>query len=74
MTDTQKHLLDALEKYYQGKIAYYKANLTVLFSNHVGLAEHPDIIETIDQQLTKLAEVDENLEMLYKHFYRAKSQ
>jgi Zn-finger domain-containing protein len=43
-----------------------------LFNNHVGLAEHPDIIETLDSQLGLLADYDEKLEMLYKHFYRQK--
>jgi hypothetical protein len=37
---------------------------------HVGLAEHPDIIETLDEQMAKLSEHDEKLEMLRKHFYR----
>ena len=68
--DTKKMLQDALEDYYKGQVAKYKANLSVLLNMHVGLAEHPDIIETLDEQLGKLAEADEKLEMLRKHFYR----
>ena len=68
--DTKKMLQNSLEDYYKGQVAKYKANLSVLLSMHVGLAEHPDIIETLDEQFSKLAEADEKLEMLRKHFYR----
>jgi hypothetical protein len=68
--DTRKLLLESLEEFYKGQIAKYKANLNVLLSMHVGLAEHPDIIETLDEQMAKLSEHDEKLEMLRKHFYR----
>jgi hypothetical protein len=67
--NTKKYLLDALAEHYRGQIAKHRANLTVLLENHVGLAEHPDIIETLDDQVGKLAEYDEKLEMLTKHFY-----
>lgn len=67
--DTKKYLLDALADHYRGQISKYRANLTVLLENNVGLAEHPDIIETLDDQVGKLAEYDEKLEMLIKHCY-----
>ena len=67
--DAKRYLLDALAEHYRGQIAKHRANLTVLLEKHVGLAEHPDIIETLDDQVGKLAEYDEKLEMLTKHFY-----
>ncbi len=67
--DTKRYLLDALAEHYRGQIAKHRANLTVLLEKHVGLAEHPDIIETLDDQVGLLAEYDEKLEMLTKHFY-----
>jgi hypothetical protein len=70
--NTKKYLLDALAEHYRGQIAKHRANLTVparILENPVGLAEHPDIIETLDDQVGKLAEYDEKLEMLTKHFY-----
>ena len=67
--DTKRYLLDALAEHYRGQIAKHRANLTVLLEKPVGLAEHPDIIETLDDQVGKLAEYDEKLEMLTKHFY-----
>ena len=68
--DTKKLLQDSLEDYYKCQVEKYKANLSVLLSMHVGVAEHPDILETLDEQFSKLAEADEKLEMLRKHFYR----
>ena len=67
--DTKRYLLDALAEHYRGQIAKHRANLTVLLEKHVGLAEHPDIIETLDNEVAKLADYDEKLEMLTKHFY-----
>lgn len=67
--NTKKYLLDALAEHYRGQVAKHRANLTVLLENHVGLAEHPDIIETLDNEVAKLADYDEKLEMLTKHFY-----
>lgn len=67
--DTKRYLLDSLAEYYRGKVAKHRANLTVLLEKHAGLAEHPDIIETLDNEVGKLADYDEKLEMLTKHFY-----
>ena len=43
-------------------------NIEVLLGSHVGLAEHGDIIETLDSELEKLAAVEDKLEVLNKHF------
>jgi len=61
-------LLEALEQYLAGKIAYHKANVNVYLKNSTGIGEHPDIIESMEQELGKLADADEKLQTLKKYF------
>jgi hypothetical protein len=51
-----------------GEIAKHKANLSVYLSNPVGIGEHPDIIEAMRGELSKLAAAEEELDTLSKHF------
>ena len=61
-------LVKALIKFYEGGIEAHKVNIEVLLGSHVGLAEHGDIIETIDAELEKLASLEDKLEYLKIHF------
>lgn len=61
-------LLEALKKHMEGKIAYHRANLDVYLRSSVGIGEHPDIMESMESQLAKLADADEKLQMLKKYF------
>ena len=36
----------------------------------MGVAEHPDIMETIEKELGIIAEYDDKLEMLDKYFFQ----
>lgn len=64
----EKILLEALEQYLLGKVAHHKANIHVYLQNSTGIGEHPDIIESMEQELGKLADADEKLSTLKKFF------
>ncbi len=61
-------LLTALRAYYVGNIEKHKMNIENLIMNNVGVAEHPDHIETVSKEVEALAKWDEQLQMLDKHF------
>ena len=61
-------LYKALEAYLQGNIEKHVANVKLQAENAVGVAEHPDHIETIDKELGKIAEFEDRLEVLRKYF------
>ena len=61
-------LVKALIKFYEGGIEAHIMNIEVLLGSHVGLAEHGDIIETLDAELEKLSALEDKLEVLNKHF------
>ena len=45
-----------------------QANVKIQAENAVGVAEHPDHIETIDKELGRIAEFEDRLEVLRKYF------
>ena len=49
-------------------IERHKMNVRVLTEKRVGLAEHGDLIITIEEELDKLAHFEDRLEVLKKHF------
>ena len=64
----REQFLTALRSYYMGHIAKHRINIQNLMTNSVGVAEHPDHMETISKEVSSLAQYDENLQMLDKYF------
>ena len=70
MKELKETLVTALVAKYQAQIAEYKANITVMLENGVGVAEHPGVIETLDAELGKLAEAEDKLMNVTNHFVK----
>ena len=64
----REKILDAIKKHAEGHIEKHKANIETQLENPVGVATHPDHIETIEKELKSMAQCDEQLEMLKKYF------
>ncbi len=63
-----EQLIIALKKHAEGHIAKHKANVIILLNKTTGIAEHPDVIETIEKELDIIAKYDDQLEMIKKYF------
>jgi len=61
-------IVNALVAKYKAQIAEHKVNIDVLLEKQVGVAEHPGIIETIDLEVTKLAEAEDKLYIVENNF------
>ena len=61
-------LLRAVRLHVEGNIAKHQANVEVLLNSSVGVAEHTDMIESVESEMKKMAEQQDILEVLYKHF------
>ena len=61
-------LLSAMREHLEGKINYHRANIEVYLINPAGIGEHPDIMESIESELAKLAEATEKRDILDKYF------
>ena len=49
-------------------IEKHRINVEVLLENGVGVAEHPDIMDTIEKELQIISEYEDKLAVLRKYF------
>ena len=59
---------DVLIKQCEAGIERHKMNVRVLTEKNVGLAEHGDLIITIEGELDKIANYEDRLQVLKKYF------
>ena len=64
----RKQLLNALLAHAQGEIAMHRANVEVYLTNPVGIGEHPDVTEAIQQELDKIARWHDQVEVIKTYF------
>jgi hypothetical protein len=64
----RKDILRASKIHFEAHIEKHKVNVNNLLRNSVGVAEHPDIMETIEKELAIIAEYDDKLNVLKKYF------
>jgi hypothetical protein len=61
-------LLEALVQKLEGEVAVHKANIQVYMQSSTGIGEHPQLIEAIETEIAKLAESQEKLDTIDRHF------
>ncbi len=64
----RKELLNALMAHAQGEIAMHRANVEVYLTNPVGIGEHPDVTEAIQQELDKIARWHDQIDVINTYF------
>lgn len=64
----REQLIRALLAHAQGDIAKHKANIEVYLEHPVGIGEHSNIIEAIEQELDMIAKYEDRVEVIKKHF------
>ena len=62
------NIIKALIAHAEGHISKHVANVEILLEKGVGVAEHPDVIDTIEKELDIIAQYDDQIEMLKKYF------
>ncbi len=61
-------LIDAIVESAKGNIQRHLANIAVYQQNPSGIGEHPDIIGAIEEEIKKIAELDDVIEVCQKYF------
>jgi len=64
------YLLQALIAKLQGEVEVAKANVMVYTRNPSDIGEPPEIVEAIETQIEKIANAEEKIETIQKHFSR----
>ena len=61
-------LLKALLAHAQGDIHKHVANVEVYLCNPVGIGEHSNIVEAIEEELNMIAKYEDQVEVIKKYF------
>ena len=61
-------LIKALRANAQGEIEMHKANIEIYLSNPVGIGEHPDVTQAMQEELDKIARWEDQITVLNKYF------
>ena len=68
MINMREDLIDASKLHFRAHIEKHRINVETLLEKGVGVAEHPDIMNTIEKELGIIAEYDDKLNILNKYF------
>jgi len=66
----REELLNVSEKHFEAYIEKHRINIEVLLENNVGLAEHSDIMDTIEKEMGLMADYHDKLEVLRTYFIK----
>ena len=64
----RKQLLNALLAHAQGEIAMHRANVEVYLTNPVGIGDHPDVTQAMQEELDKIARWHDQIEVINTYF------
>ncbi len=68
MLHMREQLIRALLAHAQGDIAKHKANIEVYLEHPVGIGEHSNIIEAIEEEINMIAKYEDQVEVIKKYF------
>ena len=60
--------IEALTKKYESEILVAKATIQVYMDKSVGIGEHPQFVTEIDKQLGVIADAQDKIDVLKKHY------
>ena len=61
-------MISALLAHAQGDIQKHKMNVEVYLSSPVGIGEHSNVMEAIEEELNMIAKYEDQVSVLKKHF------
>jgi len=64
----REQMIKALLAHAQGDIAKHRANVEIYLTNPVGIGEHSDIMESIENELNIIAKYEDQVEVIQKYF------
>ena len=64
----REQLIKALLAHAQGDIAKHRANVEIYLTNPVGIGEHSNIVEAIEEELNQIAKYQDQIDVIQKYF------
>ena len=68
MISMREDLIRASQLHFKAHIQKHKVNVENWLENSVGVADHPDIMDSVEKELEIMAEYEDKLEILNKYF------
>ena len=62
--ETRQKMIDSLKRKYEAQILEAEATLMIYLENAVGIGEHPQMLEEMDNMVEKLANSSDKLQVL----------
>ena len=66
----RQQLLDALRVNFSGNLLKHKMNVEIMLSNTMAIHDHTDWMAAVEAEIAQIAEYEDKLEVLNKHFER----
>ena len=67
-------MIRALLSHAQGDIAKHKANVEIYLSNPVGIGEHSNVMEAVEEELNMIAKYEDQIAVINKYFKKNQEQ
>tara|TARA_Y200000002_G_scaffold314919_1_gene272878 strand:+ start:462 stop:677 length:216 start_codon:yes stop_codon:yes gene_type:complete len=64
----RNQMVSALLAHAQGDIQKHKMNVEVYLTNPVGIGEHSNVMEAIEEELNMIAKYEDQITVIKKHF------
>ena len=64
----RNQIISALLAHAQGDIQKHKMNVEVYLNNAVGIGEHSNVMEAIEEELNMIAKYEDQISVIKKHF------
>ena len=64
----REQMIKALLAHAQGDIAKHRANVEIYLTNPVGIGEHSNIMEAIEEELNMIAKYQDQIDVIQKYF------
>ena len=64
----RNQIISALLAHAQGDIQKHKMNVEVYLTSPVGIGEHSNVLEAIEEELNMIAKYEDQISVLKKHF------
>lgn len=61
-------ILSNLQKYFEANISKHQTNIEIMLNNPMAIHEHVDYVGAIENELAKMAEYVDKLEVLKQYF------
>ena len=64
----REQIIKALLAHAQGDIAKHKANVEIYLTNPVGIGEHSNVMEAIEEEINMIAKYQDQIDVINKYF------